>query len=118
MGSGTNIGGAFSVMAGDSSGVAVVDALVAPGLSSTSGGGSLTLTSGDSNTSGGGVTFKEGDGSMALGGFITISLGIRTATSFLSVAVSTSSAGTKGVSGDLLMSTGNTAVERLNKRYS
>jgi ATP-dependent Clp protease ATP-binding subunit ClpB len=30
MGSGTNIGGAFSVMAGDSSGAAIVDVLVAP----------------------------------------------------------------------------------------
>ncbi len=82
VGSGTNFGGAFSVMAGNLSGAAVVDVLVAPGLSSTSGGKSLTLTSGDGNTSGRGVTIKEGDGSMASGGFITISLGIGMATNF------------------------------------
>jgi hypothetical protein len=110
VGSGTDIGRAFSVMAGNLSGAAVVDVIVAPGSSSTSGCGSLTLTLGNGNTSGGGVTIKEGDGSMASGGFITISLGVRTATSFLSVAVSTSSAGTAGVSGDLSMSTGNTAI--------
>ena len=110
VGSGTNIGRALNVMAGNPSGAAVVDVLVAPGSSSISGGGSLTLTSGDGNTSGGGVTIEEGDGSMALGGFITISPGVRMATSFLSVAVSTSSAGTVGVSSDLLMSTGNTAI--------
>ncbi len=70
----------------------------------------MTLTSGDGNTSSGGVPIKEGDGSMALGSFITISLGVSKATSFLSVAVSTSSAGTAGVLGDLLLSTGNATV--------
>ena len=110
MGSSTNIGGAFSVTAGNLPGAAVVDVLVAPGLSSTSGNGSLTLTSGDDNTSGGGVTIKEGDGSMATGGFITISLGVGTTTSSESVAVSTSSTEPAGVLGDLSLSTGNATV--------
>jgi hypothetical protein len=99
------------VTAGDLSGAALLDVLVSPGSSSTSGGRSLTLTSGDGNTSGGGVTIKECNGSMASGGFITISLGVGTATSSGSMAVSTSSAGTVGVFGDLVsLSIGNVTV--------
>jgi hypothetical protein len=43
VGSGTDIGGAFSVTAGDSSGAAGGDAYIVSGSSSTSSGGSLTL---------------------------------------------------------------------------
>jgi len=62
VGSGTKIGGAFNVTAGDSSGAAGGDVSIASGSSSTSRGGSLALASEDGNTSGGTVTIEGGDG--------------------------------------------------------
>ena len=56
------------------------------------------------------MTINGGDGSTALGGFITISSGVGTATSSRSVATLTSNAGTVGVSGDLVLSTGTASV--------
>ena len=69
------------------------------GLSSTSSCRSLTLALGNGNTSRGTVAIDGGDGSMALGGFITISLSLGTATSSRSVTIFTSKAGTAVVSG-------------------
>jgi hypothetical protein len=51
-------------------------------------------------------TINGGNGSRALGGSVTITLGIGRATSLVSVAVLPSNAGTAGVLGDLLMNTG------------
>ena len=110
VGSGTNIGGAFSVTASNSSGAANGVGSVVSGSTSTSIGGSLTLASGIGNTSGGTVTIDGGDGSAASDGSITIPSGIGTATSSGIVVVSTSNAGTVGVSGDLLLSTGTLSV--------
>ena len=110
VGSGTNIGGAFNVPAGNLLGAAGGDASIVSGLSSTSSGGSLTLASGDGNTSRGAVTINGGNCSTASGGSITISSGIGMATSFGSVAAWASNAGTVGVSGDLLLSTGTASV--------
>ncbi len=56
------------------------------------------------------MTIDGGDSSTALGGSITISLGIGTATSLGSIAVSTSNAGTVGMSGEFLMNTGTASV--------
>ncbi len=70
----------------------------------------MTLALGDGNTSKGAVTINGGDGSTASGSSITISLGVGTATSSRGVATSTSNAGTAGVSGDLLLSTGTASV--------
>ena len=53
--------------------------------------GTLYLALGDGTTSGEDVRIVEGNGSTALGGFITISLGVGTATGLGSVAVSTGS---------------------------
>jgi hypothetical protein len=80
VGSGTNIGGAFSVMAGNLSGAAGGDTSIVSGSLLTSSGRNLTLALGDGNTSGGAVTIDGGDCSMASDGSITISLGIGTAT--------------------------------------
>ncbi len=110
VGSGTNIGGAFSVTACNLSGAAKGVGSIVSGSTSTSIGGSLTLALGIGNTSGGTVTIDGGDGSAASDGSITISLGIGTATSSGSVIVSTSNAGTVGVPGDLLLSTGTLSV--------
>ncbi len=76
VGSGTNNGGAFSVMAGDSSGPAGGDVPIFSGSPSTSSNRILTLALEDGNTSRGAVTIDGGDGSTALGGSIIISLGI------------------------------------------
>ncbi len=65
--------------------------------------GVLTLASEDGSTSGGAVTIDGSDGTTALGGSITILLGICTSTSLGSVAVLTSNAGTVVVLGDLLL---------------
>ncbi len=108
--SGTNIGGAFSVTASNSSGAAGGDASIISGLSSTSSGRSLTLALGDGNTSRGAVTIDGGNNSMALDGSITISLGIGTATSSGCIAVLTNNAGTAVVSGDLLLNTATASI--------
>ena len=98
------------MMAGDSLGAAGGDGSIVSGLSSTSSGGSMTLASRDGNTSGGTVAINGGNGNMASGSSITFSSGVGTATSFGSVAVLMSNAGTAGVMGDLLLSTGTASV--------
>jgi hypothetical protein len=80
VGSGTDIGGAFSVMAGNLLGASGGDASIVSGLSATSSSEILTLALGDGHTSRGAVTIDNGDGSTASGGSITISLGIGMAT--------------------------------------
>jgi hypothetical protein len=52
----------------------------------------LALALGDGNTSGGAVTIKSGNGSTATGSYITILLGVGTATSLGSVVILMSSA--------------------------
>ncbi len=56
------------------------------------------------------MTIIGGDGSTALGGSITISLGVGMATSSGSVAVLMSNPGTAGMLGDLLMNIGTASV--------
>ncbi len=56
------------------------------------------------------MAINGGNGSMASGGSITFSSGIGMATSFGSVAVLMSNAGTAGVTGDLSLSTGTASV--------
>ena len=96
--------------AGDLSRAAGGDASIVSRSSLTSSGGSLTLASGDGNTIGGTVAINDGDGSMASGSSITFSSGVGTVSSFGSVAILMSKAGTVGVTGDLLLSTGTVSV--------
>ncbi len=81
------------------------------GRTLTSSGGSLILASGDGNTSGGAVTIDGSGDSTASGRSITISLGIGTATSLGSMAVSMSNAETAGMLGDLLWNIGTVCVD-------
>ncbi len=112
VGSGTNIGGAFSVKAGNLLQAAssqrgcihcfwiVIDQQW------------QELDSGLRRWqhSGGAVTIAGTNGSMASGCSITISSGVGKATSARSVAVTKSNAGTAGMLGDLLMNTGTARV--------
>ena len=73
VGSGDQLGGSFTVLAGDSS---ANDASMAASSSVTTSGGELILQSGDGNTSGRAVAIEGGDGATDLGGSISISSGM------------------------------------------